>query len=54
MFSIFDGAIVDEEVANKSVKGIVEAHEGEVWVESGEGEGSTFWFSLPPGPEGAP
>jgi PAS domain S-box-containing protein len=30
------------------VKGIVDAHEGEVWVESKTGEGSTFWFSLPP------
>jgi len=33
------------------VKGIVEAHEGEVWVESEEGKGSTFWFLLPAGPE---
>ncbi|MGD2122533.1 MAG: PAS domain-containing sensor histidine kinase [Gemmatimonadota bacterium] len=29
------------------VKGIVEAHGGEVWLESREGGGSTFWFSLP-------
>ncbi len=33
------------------VKGIVEAHEGRVWVESEEGKGSTFWFLLPGGPE---
>ena len=33
------------------VKGIVEAHEGRVWVESEEGEGSTFWFFLPRGPQ---
>ena len=33
------------------VKGIVEAHQGRVWVESEEGEGSTFWFLLPAGPE---
>ena len=33
------------------VKGIVEAHHGKVWVESSEGEGSTFWFHLPPAPD---
>jgi PAS domain S-box-containing protein len=33
------------------VKGIVETHQGRVWVESEEGEGSTFWFFLPGGPE---
>ena len=29
------------------VKGIVEAHGGEVGVESGEQDGSAFWFTLP-------
>lgn len=33
------------------VKGIVETHKGRVWVESIEGDGSTFWFFLPGKPE---
>jgi len=28
-------------------KHLVEAHEGEIWAESREGKGSTFFFSLP-------
>jgi signal transduction histidine kinase len=31
------------------VKELVEAHKGRVWVESEEGEGSTFHFILPVG-----
>ena len=32
-------------------KNIIEAHEGKIWAESKIGQGSTFSFSLPAGPE---
>ena len=34
------------------VQRIVERHDGEVWVESNEGEGSTFFVRLPVKGEG--
>ena len=29
------------------VRGLVQAHDGETWVESSAGTGSTFFFTLP-------
>ncbi len=36
------------------VKALVEAHGGQVGLDSTPGEGATFWFDLPPAPGPAP
>ena len=36
------------------VKGIIEAHRGQLWVDDTPGGGATFWFSLPLNPANIP
>jgi signal transduction histidine kinase len=52
VFQIFQSLAARDDVESTGiglalVKKIVEAHNGRVWLESDEGKGSTFYFTLP-------
>ena len=54
IFGLFNKLDPDSEgtgVGLSLVKRIVEAHGGRIWVESEPGNGATFYFTLPTGPE---
>ncbi|MBM3124480.1 MAG: PAS domain S-box protein [Chloroflexi bacterium] len=54
IFGLFDKLNGDTEgtgIGLSLVKRIVEVHHGRIWVESAEGQGSTFFFTMPAEPE---
>ena len=58
LFGVFERLHTSEEFEGSGaglsiVKRIIERHGGRIGVESTPGQGSTFWFTLPPS-EGGP
>ncbi len=59
---IFDEFVTESEQTRGYASGLglafcrtaVESHGGRIWCDSGRGQGTTFQFTLPIGPEGAP